>query len=135
MGIKNNRTETEAIPALESSSSTSAETSTAASALVSSSVLHKISKDAHVNRFNKVVDELERKYYSHSQIVNFEEDSSSQNKDTVEDENIDENIDIDINNSDVIRKVGESELEQKRRKSVRQPFNYHDGIFFAACQI
>ena len=134
MGIKNETTETEAIPALESSSSSSAETSTPASALVSS-VLHKISKDAHVNRFNKVVDELERKYYSYSQMVNFEEDSSSQNKDSVEDdhakEDIDENIENDPNNYDAIHKAGE--LEQKRRKNMRQSFNHCDGSCFHYC--
>ena len=85
-----------------------------------------------MNRFNKVVDDLERKYYSYSQIVCLDDDSSSQNKDSVEDEHAiedtDENIARDPNNSDVIHKVGA--VEHRRRKPMRQPFNHYDGNLF-----
>ena len=95
------------------------------------SVLHKISKDAHVNRFNKVVDELERKYYSYSQVVGTDDDNSSRNKDSLEDEHAieesDENIETGATTTDSNMIHSNGALEQRRSKSMRQSSYHYDG--------
>ena len=86
-----------------------------------------------MNRFNKVVDELERKYYSYSQVACMDDDrSSSRIKDSLEDEHAieesDENVETGATDSDLTHRNGA--LEKRRRKSVRQSSNHYDGKWF-----
>ena len=116
----------------EISAAAAASSSAAAASPTTNSVLHKISKDAHVNRFNKVVDELERKYYSYSQVACMDDDSISRNKDSLEDEHAieesDENVETGANDSDLTHSNGA--LEKRRSKSMRQSSNHYDGKWF-----
>lgn len=127
MVARNNPTELSS----EISAAAAAAASSAAASSTTNSVLHKISKDAHVNRFNKVVDELERKYYSYSQVACMDDDSSSRNKDSFEDEHAieesDENVETGATDSDLTHSNGA--LEKRRSKSMRQSSNHYDGKF------
>lgn len=89
--------------------------------VVESNPLSKFSKQANANRFNKVIDDLERKYYSHTQFCEVEDSSESESSNNEMEVQGDKGNDaLDENDEQ------EEDGAGKRSKTSRQ---YYEGHF------